>query len=445
MNTLNRRSSMTVAAALLAAHATTERASGQYYSNFDCKVAITINPPLCGEWGAVKAKQFVHAFEAQFWTPISASYTPRPQPAGFDEYGCEYYYDGRITNRCFICYPRYNPPMTAAWLERPISINGTPLGGFWALAQPGSSGTRAYSQVDMDPWGSNGPLSMKLRSQSRWGELPSGSWGRGFSFTEVHLPLRIDPNCVGGGMVPMVVSFQGMRWEWLYGDNWGWSPIPLPRSYQRNRVFDPVTFRATRDDGSLIEEGTLMESTIDMLGSGPADINFEETFEGSGQGNLMVTALDADIRISVGHPRLTGATGSLFLSIRGGMVVQSEDSGLHDGLLPPVGTVSPFAVPLQMSHPIMLDLNGLSAEPFDLLIVSGEGGAQPIEEVVHCPADVNHDLQVTPADVATFVSNWFQSLQTFTLAGDFDGNGVVNPADVAAFVGEWAAAVAGGC
>lgn len=62
-----------------------------------------------------------------------------------------------------------------------------------------------------------------------------------------------------------------------------------------------------------------------------------------------------------------------------------------------------------------------------------------------CPADFDGDHQITPADVAVFVSTWFSSLQNSTLGGDFDGNGVVNPADVGAFVNAWFVAVTSGC
>lgn len=65
---------------------------------------------------------------------------------------------------------------------------------------------------------------------------------------------------------------------------------------------------------------------------------------------------------------------------------------------------------------------------------------------VPCPGDWNGDGNVTPADIAAFVSTWSQSLAAGTLAGDFDGNGVVSPADIAAFVSAWSATVAaGGC
>jgi parallel beta-helix repeat protein len=61
------------------------------------------------------------------------------------------------------------------------------------------------------------------------------------------------------------------------------------------------------------------------------------------------------------------------------------------------------------------------------------------------PADRNGDGAMTPADVATFVSDWFASLAAGTLAGDFDNSGTVNPADIAAFINAWTAAVTSGC
>jgi hypothetical protein len=62
-----------------------------------------------------------------------------------------------------------------------------------------------------------------------------------------------------------------------------------------------------------------------------------------------------------------------------------------------------------------------------------------------CAADANQDGQITPADVASFINRWSQSLSNGTLAGDFDGNGVVEPADVGAFVNAWFSALTNGC
>lgn len=62
-----------------------------------------------------------------------------------------------------------------------------------------------------------------------------------------------------------------------------------------------------------------------------------------------------------------------------------------------------------------------------------------------CPVDLDHDGQVTPADLASFVNTWYQSLVDGTLAGDFDGNGFVQPSDIAAFVNGWFAALSNGC
>lgn len=61
----------------------------------------------------------------------------------------------------------------------------------------------------------------------------------------------------------------------------------------------------------------------------------------------------------------------------------------------------------------------------------------------HCPADWDNNNQLTPADIAAFVSDWFASITNGTLVGDFDGNNSVNPADVAAIVNQWFNALSG--
>src|SRR5262249_35095643 len=62
-----------------------------------------------------------------------------------------------------------------------------------------------------------------------------------------------------------------------------------------------------------------------------------------------------------------------------------------------------------------------------------------------CPADMDGNGHVEPADVAYFVNTWITSLSTYTLSGDFDRNGAVEPADVALFISTRLAALASGC
>lgn len=63
---------------------------------------------------------------------------------------------------------------------------------------------------------------------------------------------------------------------------------------------------------------------------------------------------------------------------------------------------------------------------------------------LYCKSDWNKDGAITPADVASFVTDWFASLVGGTTAGDYNGDGVVTPADVASFVGDWFTALTGG-
>jgi hypothetical protein len=62
-----------------------------------------------------------------------------------------------------------------------------------------------------------------------------------------------------------------------------------------------------------------------------------------------------------------------------------------------------------------------------------------------CPADWDRNGVIQPADIAVFVTDWFNSLQAGTLLGDFDRNGRVEPADIGVYVSEWFSALAHGC
>lgn len=62
-----------------------------------------------------------------------------------------------------------------------------------------------------------------------------------------------------------------------------------------------------------------------------------------------------------------------------------------------------------------------------------------------CAADWNRDHAVQPADVASFVNQWFGDLSGGGLLADINGDGQIAPADVAQFVNLWFTAVASGC
>lgn len=117
-------------------------------------------------------------------------------------------------------------------------------------------------------------------------------------------------------------------------------------------------------------------------------------------------------------------------------------------------------------HQLTLDLsvNGSTPQHFDSGLVVATGRAFPHIDIdiqtpmitctVHeidvrssrtCRSDWDDNLQVAPADVALFVSAWFQSLQNGTLDGDFDASGVVAPADVGAFINAWFGDIASDC
>jgi hypothetical protein len=62
-----------------------------------------------------------------------------------------------------------------------------------------------------------------------------------------------------------------------------------------------------------------------------------------------------------------------------------------------------------------------------------------------CTADWDHDGNVTPADVASYVNTWFSNLTSGGLGADLNGDGTITPADVALFVQTWFAAATTGC
>lgn len=132
-----------------------------------------------------------------------------------------------------------------------------------------------------------------------------------------------------------------------------------------------------------------------------------------------------------------------------GTVTATNIVRLRNGVWEALGSGLTGGVPKAMA---VFDEDGPGPRPVGLFVVGGfttAGGASSIGVarwgVPVCRADADGDWQISPADVAMFVSAWFGSLPTGTPAGDFDGNGAVQPADIAAFVTAWQNALASGC
>lgn len=118
------------------------------------------------------------------------------------------------------------------------------------------------------------------------------------------------------------------------------------------------------------------------------------------------------------------------------------------------------AVTQQLS--LDLQINGGPVTHFDSGVVGAPAGFPIIDAAISmhgmycfdtvfsvvaapCPSDWDASGDVTPSDVAAFITDWMASLTQGTLTADFDGNHAVQPSDVAAFVQSWFAAVSGDC
>ena len=75
-------------------------------------------------------------------------------------------------------------------------------------------------------------------------------------------------------------------------------------------------------------------------------------------------------------------------------------------------------------------------------VLPGLGGPNGVADDTECVADWDRNNLLTPADVASFVSTWFFSVQNpGNLDADIDCNGQAVPADVAYFVQKWLSAL----
>ena len=133
---------------------------------------------------------------------------------------------------------------------------------------------------------------------------------------------------------------------------------------------DPVMFRV-KD----MQTGQIVDETA---------VNIRTTITGNGSvsweaGTLNVNGLDAEslsIEATVGGPHVE-QSGNMMLQIIGGLVAFSDDNGIFDGVLPPIGMPGTFMVPIIPSIILDYNLGDFNGHPLEVYVHMGGGAGEP--------------------------------------------------------------------
>gem|GEM_PF-2827832 len=156
---------------------------------------------------------------------------------------------------------------------------------------------------------------------------------------------------------------------------------------------DPVHIQAINlDDGTQIN-ASLFEFQIDSNTLGTINWN-----------NDLFETDRPDLNFTLDIPPnfvLPGESGSLHLRIENSTVTIADDSGIFNGLLPPLGSVGPQSFLLPNNLTLNYDLNLDPAFNWDVL-TDLSGGAGTLGDS-SCPADLNADGALDFFDISLFL------------------------------------------
>ena len=135
---------------------------------------------------------------------------------------------------------------------------------------------------------------------------------------------------------------------------------------------DPIKFTVTDPDtGSILSSGQF----LDITSTGDGSVNW-------GENSLDFAISDGTFSIDLNSPFIPdNQRGTLSLKVQGGIITDSQDSGIFDGYLPAIGSSGTFSVSGSNFKPdLTFDYNlGDFGKDVDLEITA-DGGAIPVPE-----------------------------------------------------------------
>ncbi len=197
-------------------------------------------------------------------------------------------------------------------------------------------------------------------------------------------------------------------------------------------VQDPVHLVATNLDTGDVVEASLFDYSIDTDSSGLTQWS-GDIFETDSHELEFIFDIPSAFVVS-------DQSGSIVLIITNGVVDVADDTGVFDGLLPPVGTPVPLSFLLPNDFNLDYDLRLDPDNNWEVTVdLSGAGGTAARDLGGGCQADLNGDGVLDFFDVAMFLE-MFSSQDP---GADFTNDGIFDFFDVAAFLEAFAAGCGG--
>jgi hypothetical protein len=141
-------------------------------------------------------------------------------------------------------------------------------------------------------------------------------------------------NCVANGTYALSEGASGValqRGTTRRDGTMRWSPSWHIVTVRTGRLRDPVdlTFQDLGTQAS--QSSRLFDLDLKLQGGGTSDMT---------NGNVTISGVEGTFTLTQVSPYLTAGMGEMVLDFHNGMVTFSQDSGIYNGLLPPVGSSS---------------------------------------------------------------------------------------------------------
>ena len=366
--------------------------------------SFTFDP--AGDVAEVRYFEFRHAWIRSLWGDSEAR-EPAAQDPGFDPYGTD-------------------APGWPAWINSglgaPVPVLygsglvdaavGTNPSWFCVEAIAGASRARACNRVDVPAWSQQAPLTIPATIESS-GYADAVTVGSGAAFAYAASTAGLTAR---GG-----VTMSSGQIQWIPG----FQVQQIGGQAADAAVQDPIVFTATNLSTGEVVERRLLD-IVAFSGAGGGTIEW--------QGNaLTVDRPEFEIRIEIPPGAVDPAqAGTMRLEVVGGVVIDSSGAGVFAGSVVPVGTGTPFSVPMP-SLTLDYDLGLDPSQPWSVIATFCGGGSILSDARNLCAADLAEPFGVLNFfDIAAFIQAYHNAEPGAHLAEPF---GEFNFFDVAAYLG----------
>ncbi|GJM17800.1 MAG: hypothetical protein DHS20C14_00130 [Phycisphaeraceae bacterium] len=400
---MNTQTTTTRAIVALTLAGCTATATAQSFQQNSYSVSHTFDLQPAGDVVSVWFSEFRHAWvqstQGSDWDSVPAQSHPEFDGFGTDSFGSPTCFNSGLAGSAVPC----------DWQSSQISNAGA-SGSACTLVDFPPSFAIACNSLTVAPWSATPPYHIQGSFGSSGG-VQAGVQGRGAAFTYAYSSCGIS---VRGG-TQLASGF--IQWGTsFYSDAVG-------GGVGASALADPVHFIATNLNTGVTVDAVLLDIDLDFDDTGLIDWN---------PAGLTVDTAEMDLVVDIPPTHVApGQEGRIEFRVENGAVTVANDSGIFDGLLPPLGTAVPFDIPLPSNFNLDYDLALNPADPWDVeAILSGGGDTGASLELLGCPADLDGNGVLNVDDVDAFVSLFLEG----NLAADLTGDEVLNVDDIDAFV-----------